>query len=288
MMNTKQAIINPYVPPKRPVLLAGHSGLPKLVMTAADGARAEIYLQGAQLASWIPANGSEWLFLNEAELASGGLPLIFPQADPDNLAGTFDWSLTRVEQDKEQVRVRLQLADSRASRRLWRHRFLLELEITVGSARLELRWSIKNSGQKPLRFSAALRQYLRLADGLADARLLGLEQQPYRNRRRGESGTNVATLNASHGCDRYYPNAAMPLLLHDGRRTLRIHRDGLPAVGLWLPGQGEGTLPAAGQQAAFLRLEATTGEQPLKLQPSETWNGSLVFTAANRQPVPAV
>jgi hypothetical protein len=80
----------------------------------------------------------------------------------------------------------------------------------------------------------------------------------------------------------------MPLLLHDGRRTLRIHRDGLPAVGLWLPGQGEEALLAAGQQGAFLRLEAATGEQPLKLQPSETWNGRLVFTAAERQPVPAV
>jgi glucose-6-phosphate 1-epimerase len=276
------------MPPKRPVLLAGHAGLPKLVMTAADGARAEIYLQGARLASWIPASGSEWLFLNEAELASGGLPLIFPQAGPDNLAGTFDWNLIRVEQDKDQVRVCLQLADSRASRRLWRHRFLLELEVTVGSARLELRWSIKNSGQKPLRFSAALRQYLRLAAGLGDARLLGLEQQSYRDPRRDESGTNAVTLNPSEGCDRYYPNAAMPLLLHDGRRTLRIHCDGLPAVGLWLPGQDEGAPLAAGQQTAFLRLEATTGEQPLKLQPSETWNGGLVFAAADRQPVPAV
>ena len=43
----------------------GAGGLPRLLLTAVDGARAELYLHGAQVTSWIPAHeGSDRLFLS--------------------------------------------------------------------------------------------------------------------------------------------------------------------------------------------------------------------------------
>ena len=38
--------------------------LPKVTLTAGDGARAEIYAHGAHVTSWTPAGGREKLFLS--------------------------------------------------------------------------------------------------------------------------------------------------------------------------------------------------------------------------------
>jgi len=48
-------------------VLPGRGGLPKAVLTALDGDRAEVYLHGAHVTSWVPAGGVERLFL-----AAGG------------------------------------------------------------------------------------------------------------------------------------------------------------------------------------------------------------------------
>jgi len=59
-----------------PLAASAHPGgpLPKLAITAPDGASAVIFLQGAQLTSWIPASGEEQLFLSRtANLAERSL-----------------------------------------------------------------------------------------------------------------------------------------------------------------------------------------------------------------------
>src|SRR5438132_247968 len=66
-------------------VVPGSGDLPKVVLTAPDGASAEIYLYGAQVTSWIPAGSAERLFLSpRAEFRAGasirgGTPVIFPQ-----------------------------------------------------------------------------------------------------------------------------------------------------------------------------------------------------------------
>jgi glucose-6-phosphate 1-epimerase len=44
------------------------NGLPALELCAADGARAVVSLFGAQVLSWRPAGGREWLYLSERAL----------------------------------------------------------------------------------------------------------------------------------------------------------------------------------------------------------------------------
>ncbi|HEX5871641.1 MAG TPA: hypothetical protein VFY65_14540, partial [Longimicrobium sp.] len=59
--------------------------MPKLRLTHASGGTAEVYLHGAHVASWVPAGGSEAMFLSRAatlapgEAIRGGVPVIFPQ-----------------------------------------------------------------------------------------------------------------------------------------------------------------------------------------------------------------
>ena len=53
--------------------VSGAGNLPKVVLVAQDGARAEIYLQGAHLTSWIPAGAQgDRLFLSARSRFSAG------------------------------------------------------------------------------------------------------------------------------------------------------------------------------------------------------------------------
>ncbi|KHF24579.1 aldose 1-epimerase-like protein [Solemya velum gill symbiont] len=63
----------------------GGDDFSKVVLTAEDGAQAEIYLYGAHVTDWCPAGDDERLFLSErAEFSEGtairgGVPVCFPQ-----------------------------------------------------------------------------------------------------------------------------------------------------------------------------------------------------------------
>ena len=53
--------------------LPGTGGLPKVLLSSRDGARAEIYLHGAHLTSWVPAGSSaDRLFLSARSRFSDG------------------------------------------------------------------------------------------------------------------------------------------------------------------------------------------------------------------------
>ena len=66
--------------------VAGRGGLDRVTLSSRDGARAEVYLQGAHVTSWRPATDDrERLFLSERSkycpggAIRGGIPVIFPQ-----------------------------------------------------------------------------------------------------------------------------------------------------------------------------------------------------------------
>lgn len=285
-MDSKQVINNPYVPPPRPVLLAGRHGWPKLIMTGVDGAQAELYLRGAQLASWTPAGGREWLFLSEqdgprsAEPLRGGVALLFPEPGTTPSSATLDWSLIRVSQSHAAVTALLRLTDSRATRREWRHRFQLGLLVTVSGVRLVLQWHIKNTGQQPLPFAPLVQQYLRLDAGIANVRLEGHYQHDLR---RGARACDLLPDPATMpGCQRRSPNFGQPLLLHDGTRTLQVASSGLSALEVWHPSPDEAARLlglALGEARGFLRLQAGSGSAPLELQPGELWRAELALSA---------
>ena len=59
-------------------------GVPALLLLTEGGASAEVSLHGAQLLSWRPAGGREWIFLSEradyavGKAIRGGVPICFP------------------------------------------------------------------------------------------------------------------------------------------------------------------------------------------------------------------
>ena len=90
-------------------LIPGVNGLPKVILSNSDGARAEIYLHGAHVTSWLPAGGEEQLYLSAASefrdgaAIRGGVPVVFPQFSSGGplpkhgFARNLAWELISVE-----------------------------------------------------------------------------------------------------------------------------------------------------------------------------------------------
>ncbi len=172
------------------LITPGAGGLPKVDLRAADSSFAQIYLHGAHVVSWVPANGQECLFLSQAaefDAASalrGGIPVVFPQFSgfgplpKHGFLRTTSWELVDVATTDSQATAQLRVIDSPASRALWPHVFSADLTVTVGGPSLAVRLTITNTSPTPFSFTAALHSYLRVEDVTRTA-VEGLAGQRY-------------------------------------------------------------------------------------------------------------
>lgn len=173
-------------PPTTP----GVNGLPKVTLTAPDGATADIYLHGALVTSFAPSPGREVLALSSAAIwdgvapIRGGVPICFPQFAAQGplpmhgFARTSTWTLV----EAAGARAVLSLADSPATRALWPHAFALTLTVTVSAAALTILLDVANpaGAPAPFDFEALLHTYLALGPGgAAAARVHGLRGETF-------------------------------------------------------------------------------------------------------------
>ena len=138
----------------------GNGGLPKIQIETAS-ATAEIYLHGAQVTAWKPADADEVLFLSEksqwaeGKAIRGGIPVCFPwfrakaddpQAPAHGFVRTKEWEVESItaEQD-DSVCVRFSTGSDDTTRRWWPFDFRLEYRITVARD-LKLELTMKNTG----------------------------------------------------------------------------------------------------------------------------------------------
>jgi glucose-6-phosphate 1-epimerase len=204
-------------------VVAGNGGLAKVRITT-SAASADVYLHGAQVTSWQPANAGEVLFISErsrwedGRAIRGGIPICFPwfrakaddpRAPAHGLVRTKGWKLDSViAAEDDSVCVVCSTASDASTRQLWPYDFHLVHRVTVGrSLRLEL--ITTNTGSKPFRFEEALHTYFRVGS-VEDVCVRGLERVAYLdnndgNREKAQAGelrltgpTDNAYINA-HG-----------------------------------------------------------------------------------------
>jgi glucose-6-phosphate 1-epimerase len=233
-------------------VVAGNGGLAKVRVTAAAGA-ADVYLHGAQVTSWRPADGEEVLFLSErsnwqdGHAIRGGVPVCFPwfRAKADDPAApahgfvrTKEWQLESVKADGESVIVTCATEDDASTRRWWPHAFRLVLRLSIGQVlRMELK--VTNTGESPFRFEEALHTYFRV--GAAEkVSVRGLDQVSYLdnvdgNRRKTQSGDVTFTAKT----DNAYVDvdSAADLIDPAGRRTVRTEKVNSATTVVWNPWQ---------------------------------------------------
>ena len=264
-------------------------GTEKILLVSADGDQAEIHLHGAQVTSWIPARRGEYLFLSpktsfgEKGAIRGGIPVIFPQFCAEGplvkhgFARRTIWKLGKVENGGETACAVFGLLDNEYTRQIWDYAFSAEICITIGNGTLETALRVINTGEKAFTFTGALHTYLQIED-IQRATVEGLQGIDYFES--GDRQTRLVqkekTLRFNSEIDRFYMNANQALSLRTPNRQLGIEMDGFSDVVIWNPWiEGARRLGDLEDQAylQMLCVEAALIENPVTLQPTETWRG---------------
>lgn len=264
--------------------------LEKINLSAPGGACAEIYLQGAHLTSWIPAGGSERLFLSANSLLRpgaairGGVPVIFPQfgmagsLPKHGFARNLAWNLDGIDPQGDAVFARFSQRESPDSRRIWDIPYSLSLTIELGGSRISLQLTVTNPGESEFTFTGGLHTYLRVTD-LASTALLGLGGRPFIDTIGGAYRHDLQRqdlLRFLAETDRIYPEAPSPLVLQDSVARVEIVSHGFSDCVVWNPGPELGAnltdLEPEGYRR-FVCVEAAQVVRPVTLQPGQVWVG---------------
>lgn len=178
-------------------IVSGNGSLPKIHITG-PAASAEIYLHGAQVASWRPTGSEEAIFLSEhshwqeGKAIRGGIPVCFPwfrakaddpKAPAHGFARTRIWSLESLALEGDSVVVALAIASDEASRKWWPYEFRAVLRVSVGAV-LKLEHTVFNTGSIPFSFEEALHTYNRVGDA-ASLDIRGLDGVAFLDNRDG-------------------------------------------------------------------------------------------------------
>lgn len=272
-----------------PPIQPGVGDQPKIVLTATDGACAEIYLYGAHVTSWIPSGGSEALFLSpKAEFRHGssirgGVPIIFPQfaklgqLPAHGFARTLTWELAKSAPDYAVLRLREN--EDRLS--IWPHKFEIEYTVRIGGSRLELSLRVTNTDSVPFEFTSALHTYLRVGN-LRRTTVGGLKGLWFVDRT--NPSANIAReatqkdewLEFPAEVDRLYFESMHPVQLVQDEQRVSLEQEGFMDTVVWNPGPekcaaSKDMLPDS--YLEFVCIEAAAVEKPIRLGPGESWAG---------------
>jgi len=273
-------------------------GLPAMRLEARGGASAVVTVNGAQLVSWIPAGERERLFVSERSAFAagrpvrGGVPVVFPQFSDrgplpkHGLVRTRPWRLDRHDASEDGATATFAIEDDERSRGSWPHAFALELTVAVAAASLEVRLQVRNRGDEPFSFTAALHTYLSVLDA-RNARLEGLSGVRYLEG--GNEGIEAREqIPAAGPIDNIYVDAPRTTRLLEAGRVLEIAQRNFRDTVVWNPGPGPSAALDDMGPEGYLRMlcvEAAAVASPIVLAPGMSWNGAQRLVAAGADPL---
>ncbi len=231
-------------------IVAGSNGLPKLVVST-PAASAEVYLHGAQITSWRPANAEEVIFLSahssfaDGKAIRGGIPLCFPwfnkkaddaTAPSHGFVRLKEWELTSVAQQNETVTAIFETGTDETSQRWWPHDLHVACCITIGAA-LQLELIVTNTGASAFHFEEAMHTYYRVGD-VRQVRVSGLDGKTFQDNTEGnreKQQTNDVVF--AKAVDNAYLDTADPLEVIDPvlHRRIRIEKQQSLNTVVWNP-----------------------------------------------------
>jgi glucose-6-phosphate 1-epimerase len=212
---------------------------------------AAIALQGAQVLSFTPRGGRDWLWVSERArwapgvALRGGIPVCFPWFGPHptergfpahGFARTRGWRLASVDGVEGHVRAELVLTADDATRAFFPAAFEARLTVTVGDE-LSLAFEVANSDPAPFAYEVALHSYLAVAD-VETAAIDGLQGRAFVDKVAGgaERREGDAPVRIAGEVDRVYDNdGAVTLRDPAGARSLRLEAQGAGSTVVWNP-----------------------------------------------------
>jgi glucose-6-phosphate 1-epimerase len=226
------------------------NGLAVVELTTASST-AVVALQGAQVLSFVPRGGRDWLWVSErarwgaGAALRGGIPICFPWFGPHpterglpahGFARTRPWRLTGVAPlEGGRLRADFALDADEQTSAVYPHAFEARLAVIVGDE-LMLVFEVGNLADTPLSFEVALHTYLSVSDvgaiaiaGLSGATLIDKAAA-------GEQGREgEAPVRIIGEVDRVYDVAGPVTLLDPAERPLRIQSSGAGSTVVWNP-----------------------------------------------------
>ena len=271
-------------------IVSGNGGLPK-IQVETRSTTGEIYLHGAQVTAWKPANSDELLFVSakshwqDGKAIRGGIPVCFPwfrakaddpKAPAHGFVRTKGWRLDSISaESRDSVSVQLSTESDDSTRRWWPFDFRLEYRITIGRE-LKLELTMTNTGSSELRFEEALHTYFSVGQ-VEQVEVRGLDGVAYLdnrdgNRRRVQTGD----LRLIAQTDNAYLDAIGDVVIFDParRRLLRTRKENSTSTIVWNPWRDGAASLADLDDDEWRRMLCVEGgnivNSAVRLRPSET------------------
>ena len=242
---------------------------------------------GAHVTSWLTTDGKEMLFMSGDAIyrkgfpIRGGVPIVFPQfgsrgsLPKHGFARTEAWNLARQGVNS----IEFKLTEIRDTSVLWPHKFLAEYSVVLKKEELELSFSIRNTDEHNLEFTAALHTYFWVND-IHTAEIDGLQGTDYMDETASDSRrlTQVGLVSFEGEVDRVFINSPnRVILLSAGCPQVNILSAGFNDTVVWNPGPEKAkTIPdlAPDDYLNFVCVESAIVTHPVKLNPGEFWQGT--------------
>ncbi len=262
----------------------------RIIISSVDGARAELVTHGAHLCSWIPAGGTEQLFLSassefaEGAAIRGGVPIVFPQFSgmgvlpKHGFARNAQWKLLSAGQTEQGAgQAVFELQENIARLMLWPHVFRAEYTVTLAGDTLQLDFSVSNTGDTVFQFTTALHTYFKLED-IHETLLHGLGGLSYRDTVTGQNGCRQEeeVLRIAGEVDRIYAKVGHAVLIEQAQQTVEVSQAGFEDAVVWNPGAEKGAQIGDLESNGYQRMvcvEAATIMRPVALEPGRSWSG---------------
>lgn len=269
-----------------------HGGLLRARITT-PACTGEVYLQGAHVTAWQPANEQPVLFLSEksafapGKAIRGGIPIIFPwfgarTATPESprtdgpshgFARTQPWQLDFGAYAADELHLSLSLSPTETSRSLGFDNFLVAYQISFGRE-LRLRLSVANDGTQPLHFEEALHTYLHVGE-VEQASVHGLLEAEYLDKTNNfaRKTQTEAVLTLTSLTDRPYLNTTSPIVVDDPvlHRRITVTKANSNTTVVWNPWANAGLadMSAEGWRQMLCIESANVAEDAITIQPRE-------------------
>lgn len=218
---------------------------------------AEVYLHGAHVTAWQPAQQQPVLFLSETspfaagKAIRGGVPVIFPwfgartansvsdrtDGPSHGFARTSEWQVAFAAMAGDNLHLTLTLEPNEASRALGYDAFKLVFEVIFGHT-LTMRLSVANIGKAPMHFEEALHTYLHVGDA-TKVQLTGLANNEFIDKTDSYTRKTQyeAVLTLTGETDRLYQNTTTTVTLDDPelKRSIAVSKSHSNSTVVWNP-----------------------------------------------------
>lgn len=210
-------------------------------------ASAKVALQGAHIFEYAKKHQENLLWLSSKSLFEegvairGGIPICWPRFGSTDesmmqhgFARTSLFSLVSAKElNATTTELHLRLSDSKESRALWNHMFVLDIKISIGET-LQISLETKNLDEKAFMITEALHSYFRVSH-IENIWIEGLEKSYYLDTLIDEKHKESQSIRVNAEIDRVYMDTDDRVALFDKERKIELKTLGSASTVIWNP-----------------------------------------------------